>query len=187
MTVARRELGDGLALRPFEERDADELFALIDRSRAHLAPWMPWLERHTTRADSLRFVRDARAHVACGGDVELAIVEDGRIVGVASLVAIDRTAGTCRCGYWLAPEQEGRGVMTRAMSSLLEHAFVDLGLREVALRAAPTNVRSRAVAERLGFRCVGPIDGGEQYGERWGDLVEYRLLAEEWREQGRAG
>lgn len=176
-----RELGDGLTLRPFAEADADELFALIERSRAHLAPWMPWLEGHTTRAHSLRFVERARDELAAGGDAELAITAYGRIVGVASLVAIDRSAGSCRCGYWLAPEREGRGVVTRAMASLLAHAFDELGLRRVVLRAAPANARSRAVAERLGFACVGPIDAGELYGERWGDLVEYVLTADAWR------
>jgi ribosomal-protein-serine acetyltransferase len=89
--------------------------------------------------------------------------------------------------YWLAPDAEGRGVVTRAMRSLLERAFGELGLRRMLLRAAPDNVRSRAVAERLGFRCVGPIDGTELYGERWGDLVEYELDADAWRAARRAG
>jgi len=187
MTIEPRDLGDGLVLRPLGDDDADELFALIESSRVHLAPWMPWLEDHTTRTVTQRFIRDARKRLAAGSDAELAIVEHGRIVGVVSLVAIGAAAGTCRCGYWLSPQAEGYGIVTRAMRSLLAHAFGELGLHTVVLRAAPDNGRSRAVAERLGFRCVGPIDGSELYGERWGDLIEYALDADAWRAARRAG
>jgi ribosomal-protein-serine acetyltransferase len=182
-----RELGDGLVLRPFEETDADELFALVERSRAHLAPWMPWLDGHTTRADSLRFIRESREQLATGEGADLAIAEHGRVVGVASLVAIDAERGSCRCGYWLAPDAQGRGIITRAVASLLEHAFAERGLGEVELRAAPGNARSRAVAERLGFRFERTLADSELFGEAWRDQVQYLLRVEEWRRPGRAG
>lgn len=143
--------------------------------------WLPWLETYRTVDDSRRSIRETRTKIAAGTSLPLAIVEHGRIIGMASLLAIDADEARCRCGYWLVPEREGRGIVTRAMASQLEHAFEQLRLREVVLRAAPGNVRSRAVAERLGFRYVGPINGSELYGERWGDLVEYVLSADEWR------
>jgi ribosomal-protein-serine acetyltransferase len=182
--VERRELGDDLALRPFEERDADELFALVERSRAHLAPWMPWLPEHATRADSLRFIRETRAEIAAGTSLQLAIVDEReRIVGITSLYAIDRRAGLCRCGYWLAPDAQERGIVTRAVASLLGHAFDELGLRRVELRTAPDNLRSRRVAERLGFRLEQTLPAAELFVDGPRDQVQYALEADAWRAQ----
>ena len=53
--VLRFDLPSGAHLRLLEESDADEQFALIDRNRAHLAPWMPWVpvtRSRTTRSRS---------------------------------------------------------------------------------------------------------------------------------------
>jgi ribosomal-protein-serine acetyltransferase len=185
--VRHRDLGAGLALRAFEEADADELFALIEHSRAYLAPWMPWLDRHTTPTDSLRFIREARVETAAGTSLQLAIVEHERIVGVVSLYAIDRQAGACRCGYWLAPERQGCGIATRAVETLLEHAFGTLGMRRVELRAAPTNARSRRLAERVGFHLARTLQRVEQFPDGLRDQVEYVLRADAWDASRRAG
>jgi ribosomal-protein-serine acetyltransferase len=179
--VRRRELGDGLELRALADGDADELFALVERSRSHLAPWMPWLDTHTTPADTLRFIREAREQIDAGTSLQLAIADRGRLVGVASLYAIDRAVGVCRCGYWLAPDALGRGIATRALASLLDHAFAELGLRRAELRAAPGNARSRRVAERLGFRFERTLADAEQFGDRRRDQVQYALAADAWR------
>ena len=40
--MVRFELSDGSRLRPLEDSDADELFALLDTGRAHLSRWLPW-------------------------------------------------------------------------------------------------------------------------------------------------
>jgi len=179
--VDSRDLGEGILLHPFEERDADELFALVERSRAHLAPWMPWLPLHATREDSLQFIRAAREQLDAGTSAQLAVVERGRIVGVCSLYAIDRAAGVCRCGYWLAPDAQGRGLVARAVGSLLAHAFGDLGLRRVELRAAPDNVRSRRVAERLGFAFERTLRAAESFPDGPRDQIQYALDADAWR------
>jgi RimJ/RimL family protein N-acetyltransferase len=39
------DLPDGRLLRPLDESDAAELYALIEANRAHLARWMAWAAR----------------------------------------------------------------------------------------------------------------------------------------------
>jgi ribosomal-protein-serine acetyltransferase len=71
--------------------------------------------------------------------------------------------------------------MTVAVAALLDHAFGAWDLHRVELSAAVENARSRAVAERLGFRAEGIRRGAERHGDRWLDMVLYALLAGEWR------
>lgn len=57
----RREFGGDVVLRTMEEADAAELFAVVDRSRAQLTPWMPWVETYRTDADAVRSIRELLA------------------------------------------------------------------------------------------------------------------------------
>ena len=83
-------------------------------------------------------------------------------------------------GYWLAESAQGRGTMTRAVSTLVDHAFSTWRLNRVAIRAAVDNRRSRAIPERLGFRREGVLRQVERVGGRFVDHVVYAILAEEW-------
>ena len=94
---------------------------------------------------------------------------------------IDRENRTTTIGYWLAEDQQGRGLMTAAVKRLLEHAFDELRLNRVGIEVAPNNPRSRALAERLGFREEGVLREAERFGDDdYRDLVLYSMLASEW-------
>src|SRR4051812_24580297 len=111
--MLRRELPGGYALRLLEERDADELFALIDANRDHLAPWMPWAVAERSPADVLPFIRSTRQQIADNDGLQTAIVDgDGAIVGVVGFHAVDWMHGKTSIGYWLARDHQGRGTMT---------------------------------------------------------------------------
>jgi RimJ/RimL family protein N-acetyltransferase len=55
-------------------------------------------------------------------------------------------------GYALLPEYWGKGLAIEASRVALSIAFGELGLDEVVAFTRPTNVRSRRVMEKLGFR-----------------------------------
>lgn len=75
---------------------------------------------------------------------------------------------------------EGRGLITRALTALIGHAFGPLKLHRVVLRIDADNERSRAVARRLGFSEEGRQRQAIFVGGRWRDDVQYSLLADEW-------
>jgi ribosomal-protein-serine acetyltransferase len=172
----RIELSDDLELRLLEEDDAEELHALVEANRDHLAGWMPWAadQDFPRTANFLRVVAEKHAR---GDGLEGAIVLGGRIVGCAGFPVIDPVAGAAIIGYWVAEEQEGRGLVTRAVRALIDHAFGELGLHRVEIRAATDNVRSRAIPERLGFTQEGVLREAELVNGRYQDLAVYGLLA----------
>ena len=175
--MLRVDLPSGAHLRLLEERDADELFAVIERNRAHLAPWMPWIPVTTEPRHTLDFIRTTRRQVGESDGLQLTIVAGGAIAGMVGFHHVDRANRATTMGYWIAADQQGRGTMTEAGRALVEHAFGAWDLHRIELAAAVENARSRALAQRLGFREEGIRRGAERHGDRWYDLVVYGLLA----------
>lgn len=172
----RLALGEGLELRPVRAGDAEELHALAAANREHLRPWMPWavdLRPAATQA----FVEGAVGQAARDEGLQAVIVERGAIIGSAGHHRVDGRNRSTSVGYWLAATHQGRGIATAAVRALCAHAFETRDLHRVELHARPDNVRSRAVAERLGFTREGLRREAEHHDGRFYDLVLYALLA----------
>jgi len=54
------------------------------------------------------------------------LILDGRMVGAGGLMSINWEARSTSLGYWLDEVHQGRGLMTRMVSALTDHAFDDL-------------------------------------------------------------
>jgi ribosomal-protein-serine acetyltransferase len=175
--VLRRDLPGGGHLRLPEETDAEELFALVDRNRAHLEPWLPWVPSTRSPDDTLLFVRLVRRQVAENNGLQTVIVLDGAIVGVVGFHRVDWMNRATSIGYWLAADRQGRGTMTEAVRALVDYAFGTLDLHRIEISAAVGNARSRAVIERLGFREEGVRRDAERHGDGYLDIVLYAMLA----------
>lgn len=171
---------DEVSLELAEEHQAAEVFALVDRNRDHLRPWMPWVDGTVTPADTAAFLKFVRAEYAAGRAFHCNLMYRGTICGGMGLNRIDRAHDKAELGYWISADHAGRGIVTRATHALTESAFRDLGLHRVAIRAAVDNVRSRAVPERLGFAFEGVLRGHERIGDRYLDHASYAALSGEW-------
>src|SRR5690606_11812221 len=58
-------------------------------------------------------------------------------------------------GYWIRKDAEGQGIVTEAVNAITRYAFEQLQARRVETRFETENLRSRAVAERLGYDLDG--------------------------------
>jgi ribosomal-protein-serine acetyltransferase len=170
-------------LRRLEESDADELYRLIEANRAYLAPWLPWAEAQT-REGTLEFIRMIRRQEASNDGFQAALVSEGSIVGMIGFHSVNWPHRSTTIGYWLDEGHQGRGLTTRAVRLLVDHAFGVWDLHRVEIQAAVDNHRSRAIPERLGFREEGVRREAERVGERWHDLAVYAMLAQEWVQVG---
>jgi ribosomal-protein-serine acetyltransferase len=133
----------------------------------------------------LAFVRAARRQYDDNRGMQLALVQDVQIIGVAGFHAIDWTRKSTSIGYWLAADRQGAGLMTAAVCALLDHAFESWGLNRVEIRAGVLNARSRAIPQRLGFREEGVLRSAERIGTRVIDHVVYVMTAREWKRKSR--
>jgi ribosomal-protein-serine acetyltransferase len=77
--------------------------------------------------------------------------------------------------------------MTAAVAALVNHAFDGLQLNRLEIRTAVENARSRAVAERLGFRFEGTLRQSYRVtDERYSDDAVSSLLRSDPRQAVRA-
>jgi len=166
-------------LRVLEQSDVDDLYALIEANRGHLAKGLPWAADQT-RAGTLRFVRATRAQNEKNNGFHAVILYRERLVGVVGFHGVDWQHRLTSLGYWLAEEAQGRGTMSEAARAMVDHALGVWRLNRVEIRASVENERSRSLIERLGFRFEGMARQAFRLADGYHDDAVYSMLAAEW-------
>ena len=174
----RIELDAGAHLRTLVPEDADEVFSTVDRERERLRRWLPWVDASRGPDDTRAFIEETIA--TDGREYAYGIWAGDGFAGAIGL-HIDRENRSAMIGYWIDSVHEGLGLVTNASRALTDVAIRQLGLHRVWLSADRENARSRAVAERLGFRLEGVHRGDTQKRDgRFRDTVFYAILEHEW-------
>jgi ribosomal-protein-alanine N-acetyltransferase len=166
--------GEQLTLHPKEADDADYMAALLSH---------PEVRRGIGRSDPTTEA-DAREWIEDSEDTHsFLICVDGDPVGDCSLVVDQPGWDYAELGYAVHPDHWGEGYATEAIDCVARWAFTELGLHKLGADVYETNPASRRVLEKVGFREEGRrrahafVQGG------YVDLLEFGLLAEEWRDQ----
>lgn len=186
-----REAADGVVrvgartlLRYADERDGRAFLELLERSRAHLAPWMPRTARGTEPGLAKRFERMLRPTCESAGRLRLLACarDDRRLLGVVSLGGISEWPSLdCHIGYWIGAGETGKGLMRDAVAAMVDHAFETRRLHRVAANILPANRRSIALVQALGFTREGVLRGLIEIDGAWRDHECWSMLSTEWR------
>lgn len=165
----RRPAARDVTVAPLLAADEEEFLAAVRTSRALHHPWIDLAdtrERFATVLDRLRCA-DHEAYV-------IRHVSCGRLAGYASVGNVVRSAlRSAHLGYGAFDGHQGRGLMTRGLSLVIDLAFGELRLHRLEANIQPGNERSLALARRLGFEREGysprylMIDGVWRDHERW--------------------
>jgi RimJ/RimL family protein N-acetyltransferase len=121
--------GERVLVRPYAESDAAALQEAVAESREHLRPWL---------------VREDMG-------VGLFDAETGRYGGGSGLHPRGWDLRFFEIGYWVRRSAEGRGYVSEAVRLLADYAFASLAANRIMIRCDVRNLRSAAVARRLGF------------------------------------
>jgi RimJ/RimL family protein N-acetyltransferase len=131
----------------------DDVPAIVEAcSDAEIQHWIPVIPRPYTADDARAFVQ---GEVPGVGTHQFAVAADARVVGSIGMKVNDFRTG--HIGYWCVPDARGRGVTTRALRLLCEHAFDELELERLELITDPDNRASQRVAEKVGFQREGVL------------------------------
>ncbi len=138
-------------LRPWEPADLTWVYhacqdAEIQRWTRVPHPYRP--------ADALAFLERTKAERVAGTAYAFAIIgtDNDELLGSID-VRLGDEAGVGHTGYWVDGHSRGRGVGSAALDAITRWGFERLGLHEVRLEVARTNLASRRIAERAGFQA----------------------------------
>jgi RimJ/RimL family protein N-acetyltransferase len=143
--------GARVVLRPW--RDADRAPFATMNADARVMEFFPKL---LSRAESDALVDIIQEHFAARGFGMWAVEVPGSpFVGFTGLAVPRFTAAFTPCveiGWRLAVEHWGKGYATEAARLALAYGFETVGLTEIVSFTTVSNLRSRAVMERLGMQ-----------------------------------
>jgi RimJ/RimL family protein N-acetyltransferase len=150
-------VGPRVVARCYRDDDAPALWEAIDKSREHLAKWMPWARSYQSVEDVLPFIRETRAKWILRENFGFGIFEreTGRLLGGCGLRPADWQIRSFEIGYWIRVSAVGKGYVTETVRVLTRFAFDLLDANRVQIRMDVRNTRSRAIPERLGFVYEG--------------------------------
>ncbi|HAQ07115.1 MAG TPA: RimJ/RimL family protein N-acetyltransferase, partial [Bacillus bacterium] len=123
----------------FQHHHADELFWLVDSNREYLLRWLPWVSGMQSPADYHSIIEMWLKQFADGKGYNLGIRYKGLLAGSISLHGVDWTNYQASMGYYLSETMQGKGIMTRAAQTVLNHAFLGLGLNRIEIRCGIGN------------------------------------------------
>ena len=138
---------------------------------------LPPVDAHTLRV----MLRDQLPDMRAQGLLAAYVIEDlrnGELLGGASLHHFDPLRDVVEVGYWLFVSARGRGVATRSVQQMTEHAAAN-GIWRIEAHVRIGNAASERVLERLGFEREGIKRQYLRHGDDRVDATLFALLADE--------
>ncbi|MBM6619961.1 GNAT family N-acetyltransferase [Bacillus suaedaesalsae] len=137
--------------------DGKVVYDAIVASRNELREWLPFAQKEQTEEETEVNLRESHAEFLKREDLRLLVFhkETGDFIASSGLHRINWEVRKFEIGYWIDTRHSGKGYMTEAVEGITKFAFKELEARRVEIRCDTENIRSRAVAERLGFDLEG--------------------------------
>jgi len=173
--------GARVTLRRFHRNDVATFVAY--RSDEQVARYQSW-DAPYPREEADRFVQEiAGEHPDTPGEwfqFAVALRSTGQLIGDCAAMPHADDPRQCDIGFTLAPEHQGHGYATEAVSLLLTYLFTNRGKHRISAYCDPRNAASVALLERLGMRREGHLRQSTWAKGEWTDDLVYGLLTDEW-------
>lgn len=152
-------------LREYTRDDAQSIFAVIDKSRAHLSKWGDQTsKKYPTLESVVKSIENPVSH----GRLRMGIWFRGEFTGGINLQPLPEQY-YAEIGYWLGADFVGKKLMTTAVRAMVSYAFSDAGYYFLTANTHQDNIASQRVLGRVGFRKVSEANV----------YINYRLSAHE--------
>ena len=195
-----------ISIRTLHPDDTEELFKILERNYGRLRPWIHPSALPETYKDARIYTIECffnslddpmeiftlydeyfqelpRYFQSERPTNEMGIWYCNKLVGVLTMSRLSDSYTAAEFGYWLTAEAEGKGIVTRCVSALMDYAIDVMKIERFVIGCAADNLRSRAVPERLGYRIHATVPNGEIVGDLIYDRVIYGLRAATWLER----
>lgn len=178
-----------LSLRPFAEEDAPAMYKNW-ASDAEVTRFLTWPPHESAEATG-ELLREWAEEYNKKDYYQWAIVVKGEEglgpVGSISAVAYSDRTDMIQIGYCLGRAWQRRGIMTEALSRVMEYFFHTVGENRIEALHALENPRSGQVMKRCGMIYEGTLRQAGRNNQGLTDLCCYAVLRTEWERGSRAG
>lgn len=159
-TIGVLEVYEDVTMREARLDDAALVWQAIYDHRDYLKTWLPFVLRLHTVEDEEAFLREVLAVPFEERNLVMVIEKKGVFCGLIGFVTTDRVNHRTEIGYWLLPEFQGQGIMTRCVRCLCEWAVQYRGhgnvFRSVVLSGTYPVMRFRNAWDFVGKESNGP-------------------------------
>ena len=105
--------------------------------------------------------------------------DDGKFLGAGGLNDLSTTNKKAEIGFWLLPENWGKGLMTETMPLILKYAFDTLGLHRIEGFVETENQNCKKALAKLQFNLEGTMQDCEVKNGAFISIDIYAKLADQ--------
>ena len=171
--------GTRVVLRPLDERDVPELFAIFSDAEVMRYWDSPPM---TSVAEASRLLTRIDAGLRGRHLFQWGVTEppERRLIGTCTLFRVDRSHRRAEIGIAMASHSWGKGLAADALTTLIAFAFDRLNLHRLEADVDPRNVRSLRLLERQDFRREGYLRERYHVSGEPQDSILLGLLRPDW-------
>ncbi len=174
------KIDDTLELRILELRHAEQLYEVVRANQQSIGKWLTWANENYSLENAKTYITVGLNKFVAYEGMRCGIWFNNELIGGVGFNHYNWHSRNSPIGYWMAQNQQGKGIMTRSVKALLDYGFTEIGLNRVEIYCATDNAKSRAVPERLGFTLEGILREEDWLGDHFADTAVYSMLASEW-------
>jgi len=144
----------------FDIQQREAFFKLIDENRPRLEDYFAGLASQTkTLEDTIRFVESIEQKRLDKTYFPFAVTDiaTNAIIGWVDVKNTDWRIPKAEVGYFIDQQYEGKGIISRAFSYVVEYVVAHYGFKKLLCRANGKNMGSIQVALKNGFELEGTV------------------------------
>jgi len=164
-----------LILRKITLRDARDIFDYAkDPSVSRYTLWYP----HKSLSDTRQYIGFVKKNYRLRMPENWGIVykADNRLIGTIGLFNLDPANKKAEIHYALSNKYSGRGIMSEAVSKVIQFGFNKLHLNRIEARCMLMNMASERVMQKCGMQYEGIMRKGLFSKGKFVDLKMYAIL-----------
>ena len=176
----RKLSGKRVFLRPPKRRDALKWQKLRMASKSFLVPWEPaWDASSCSRRAFIRYFKNSNylANMDRAYSFLIFNIEDKSLLGGVNVGNVRRgVSQSASLGYWIGKQHSKKGYMKEALDILIPSLFLDLQLNRIEAATLESNLASKNLLNKIGFKKEGRLRKYLKINGEWQDHVLYSLL-----------
>jgi len=107
--------------------------------------------------------------------------ELGQPIGSISVVRQNDRVEEAEIGYCIGSQWWHKGIMTEALTAVIEYLFTEVGMNRIAARHDPNNPHSGGVMRKCGMKYEGTNRACDRNNQGICDAAQYSILRSEWK------